>query len=248
MLWNLSGIELWTPEPQPGARLIAAGESRNAIVGADGSLAIWNPFSGSVVRPELAGRIIGLAGRSDRFVVLTQDGQVTAWKTAQWLDPYVEVQAVPEGLRRVIALASGDTYSMALVTPAVPEIRVHPATQIADEFSRVRMEVSVDDPVLRFQWRHNGRPISGATGPVFEIPVAWVGNHEGCMTSWLATASTRSRAMRRSSRWPRRLPGRWSRGAFDRERSNSCRRRPDPIFVRSRWAASAAWPFATIPG
>jgi len=183
LAWSLGGEEQWVPESVKAPTIIASSSfftgSSHAALSSDGSWVLWGSLHLYIGRPDPLEGVRALAARGDRFLALTWAGEVLSWKTLQRTDTLVELLPVPHGLRRVLAVASGETYSMALVTPAKPEIRSHPVSRTAREFSSVRLEVSVDDPVLRFQWRHNGRPIPGATQSVLEIPVAWMGRHEG---------------------------------------------------------------------
>ena len=68
-------------------------------------------------------------------------------------------------------VAGGRSPGLPYVNVGLPSITQHPQSETNIAFDPVMLSVVADGPgPLTYQWRHNGMPISGATGPILVIP------------------------------------------------------------------------------
>lgn len=177
--WSLEGEPILLPSALGTVKHSGVGRFHQAAVDSEGRLVVWTNERDEVWRLTEDHTVSSLAIRGERLLALRQNGTVISFGLRFWPDPPFEELPVPLGLSRVFSVASSGTYSMALVAEAPPIILREPQDQIAPEFTRMQLTVLVEDAAARFQWRRNGQSVPGATEATLEIPVAWVGVHDG---------------------------------------------------------------------
>jgi len=179
LVWDWLGNVSEPPSSVQEVMSFGSGLRLQATVDPQGRLYVWWDFWFDPLSLEGLDPSVPLAVRAMRLLGVRRDSSVVSFGMREGPSPGWGELPVPPGLSRVLAVASGDTYSMALVAEAAPVIAREPSDLSVPEFSRARFRVGVEDAAARIQWRHNGQPLPGATGTTLEIPVAWLGMHDG---------------------------------------------------------------------
>ncbi|MBL9171893.1 MAG: protein kinase [Verrucomicrobiales bacterium] len=178
-------------------RLTFSPDNRMLIAVGDGGVAqVWDAASGEPVTPLLydgdqKDQLDRVEACSDgvHFAVRDVEGGVHIWDLGQRKDLSLEQVLTrakllssrqldatetalepiqPETVKALWTQWRGKPLDT-LATPPSHRLTTHPRTQVAEVGTNVVFKVSVEPPVARFQWRHNGVEIAGATNDALQI-------------------------------------------------------------------------------
>jgi alpha-tubulin suppressor-like RCC1 family protein len=143
---------------------VAAGHFFNVALKSDGTLAGWgdNTFGQLNFPPDATNVVVVSAGRN-HCLARRNDGTLIAWGDNQYGQA-----SIPADLPDVLAFSAGSYNNIVLSGPPDPEI--FPQSQTVHAGLRASFGVLAGGVGrIRYQWRHDGTEIPGATGVVLSL-------------------------------------------------------------------------------
>lgn len=179
--------------PPPGLNhvvAIAVGYYHNLALKDDGSVVGWGDNANNQVSiPADATNVVAIAAFSFHSMALRADGTVLAWG-----DNNVGMSTVPAGLNNVISIGAGGQHSLAVVGDGSPRVLIQPVQRTEFTGSTLTLHVgAVGGPPLRYQWRHDGINIPGATNRLLtltNLSLADAGGYTAVVSNLIGSATS----------------------------------------------------------
>jgi alpha-tubulin suppressor-like RCC1 family protein len=150
---------------------IYAGQDFSAFLTGDGGVGAWgNSSFAQTPPPSTATQIVRLSSGpwAQHVLAIRNDLRIVPW--GRNLEAQINV---PVNLDDVVAVAAGQTHSLALYVPNTLGIAFPPQSQTVFAGNNATFTVGATGAVVNaysYQWQYNGRPISGATDATLVIP------------------------------------------------------------------------------